>query len=90
MKARILDDLAQMAGGTMSVFSGLREQIKSEIKSRVDEMAERLDLVPRADFDALQDMLKESRLKQEDILKRLEALEKKPAAKPVKKAAKKA
>jgi BMFP domain-containing protein YqiC len=61
-KEKILDDIAQLAGGTLSVFSGLNNSIREEIKSRVDEMAARLDLVPREDLDALE--------------RRIEALEK--------------
>jgi BMFP domain-containing protein YqiC len=50
----IFDDIARVAGGAMNVFSGLREQILNEIKARVEEMASRMDLVPREDFDRLQ------------------------------------
>jgi BMFP domain-containing protein YqiC len=61
-KEKILDDIAQLAGGTLSVFSGLNNSIREEIKSRVDEIVARLDLVPREDLDALE--------------RRIEALEK--------------
>ncbi|MEZ5813756.1 MAG: accessory factor UbiK family protein [Alphaproteobacteria bacterium] len=53
-KEKVLDDIAQLAGGTLSVFSGLNNSIREEIKSRVDEMAAHLDLVPREDLDALE------------------------------------
>ncbi len=52
--ARIFDDLSRVAGGAMNVFSGLREQIRNDIKARVEEMAAKMDLVPREDFDRLQ------------------------------------
>lgn len=51
--AKIFDDIAKMAGGAASVLSGVRQQIEGEIKSRIDDMADRLDLVPREDFDRL-------------------------------------
>ena len=50
---KILDDLARVAGGAMNVFSGLREQILSDVKLRFDELAARMDLVPRDDFERL-------------------------------------
>lgn len=50
---KIFDDIARVAGGAMNVFSGLREQIENDVKTRVEEMASRLDLVPREDFDRL-------------------------------------
>lgn len=75
-KDKILDDIARLAGGTVSVVSGLGQNIRAEIKARVEEIVERLDLVPRADFEALEAMLKKSREEQADMLKRIEALEK--------------
>ncbi|MFP4314393.1 MAG: accessory factor UbiK family protein [Alphaproteobacteria bacterium] len=75
-KERILDDMAKMAGGAMQALSSASQQVKGDLKSRAEDMALRLDLVPREDFERLEAMLQESRLKQEEILKRLEALEK--------------
>jgi len=51
--AKIFDDLAKVAGGAVNMFSGVRQQIEGEIKARIDDMADRLDLVPREDFDRL-------------------------------------
>ena len=42
----------------MNVFSGLREQIENDVKVRVEEMASRMDLVPREDFDRLEAQVK--------------------------------
>lgn len=53
-KEKILDDIARVAGGTVSVFSGLSQNIRDDIKARIDEMADRLDLVPREDFESLE------------------------------------
>ena len=74
-KEKVLDDIARIAGGTISALSGLSLQIKEEIRSRIDEMAHRMDLVPREDFERLQTMLTEAREEQERQSKRLEALE---------------
>ena len=87
---RIFDDLSRVAGGAMNVFSGLREQILNDIKTRFEEMASRMDLVPREDFDRLEAQVK-------DLQKQIAALSgKTPAAatkaapkKPAKKAAQK-
>ena len=73
--ARFIDDLAQMAGGAVSIASSLREQIRQDVKARVEEMADRLDLVPRSDVEKLESMLQEYRVKQEEILSRLDQLE---------------
>lgn len=53
-KDKVLDDIARVAGGTVSVFSGLNQTIREEIKTRIEETADRLDLVPREDLTALE------------------------------------
>lgn len=78
---RIFDDLSRVAGGALNVFSGLREQLLNDIKARFEEMASRMDLVPREDFDRLEAQVKE-------LQKQVAALSgKKPAASATSKAA---
>ena len=84
---KIFDDLSRVAGGALNVFSAFREQILNDIKARVDEAAERMNLVPREDFERL-----EARV--DALQKKLDALsgggKKTPAAKkPVPKKGKK-
>jgi len=78
---KVLDDIARVAGGTVSVFSGITQSIREEIKTRVDEMSTRLDLVPREDFEKLETMLAEARKAQQAQEKRIAALEKKAGIK---------
>lgn len=52
-KDKVFDDIARMAGGAVSIMSGLTRQAREEIRARVDDMASHLDLVPREDFDIL-------------------------------------
>lgn len=70
----------------MNVFSGLREQILNDMRTRFDDMAARMDLVPREDFDRLQAQVSE-------LQKRLDAVQGKAqgtaAKKPTPKVAKK-
>lgn len=91
---KILDDIARVAGGAVNILSGLQQQIHEEIKSRMDDMAHRMDLVPREDLERAEAMIAKLRKRQDDLEKRLEALERqkpvlKKAASPAKKAAKK-
>ncbi len=83
-KEKVFDDIARMAGGAVSIMSGVSKQVREEIRSRVDELATRMDLVPREDFERLEAMLAKARKEQAELLKRIEALEgkkSKPAAK---------
>ena len=84
-----LDDIAKVAGGAVNVLSGLRQQIENDVKARVEEMATRMDLVPREDLERVQAQLTKLQTEHKDILARLAALEggKKPAGKPAKKKA---
>ena len=74
-REKILDDLARVAGGGASVLSGLRRQIGEDIKVRMDDMAARLDLVPREDFERLEIMLAETRALLDEQAARIETLE---------------
>lgn len=67
----------------MNVFSGLREQVLNDVRARFDEMAARMDLVPREDFDRLQAQVAE-------LQKRLDALQGKAKGTAAKKPAPKA
>jgi len=44
---KILDDMARVAGGAVNILSGVQQQIRDDVKARVDDMADRLDLVRR-------------------------------------------
>jgi BMFP domain-containing protein YqiC len=51
---KVLDDIARVAGGAVNIISGLQQQVRDDMRARVEEVAARLDLVPREDFDRLQ------------------------------------
>ena len=70
---KLFDDIARVAGGAVNLFSGLQQQIQADIKSRIDDLAARMDLVPREDLERAE--------------ARITALEKKVAALSEKKTA---
>lgn len=57
MRARlpILDDVAGMAGGALSVVAGLREEMQSLVRGAVDEALRRLDVVRREEVEVLEE-----------------------------------
>ncbi len=87
--ARFFDDLAKMVGGAVSALGSLKEQMTGEVRERVDEIIARMDLVAREDFERVEDMLKKARLEQEQLKKRIAALESKAANKNKKQGKKK-
>ena len=79
---RLFDDIAKVAGGAAGLLASVRQQVAEEIKARIDDVADRADLVPRAELERVEAMVKA-------LQKRVEALEGKkapakapPAAKP--------
>lgn len=74
-REKILDDVARVAGGAVSALGTLRRQVKDEVRTRIDELAQRLDLVPREDFERVELMMFKAREEQTNLLKRIEALE---------------
>lgn len=74
-REKIIDDLARTAGETAGLVAGIANQAKSSIRSRIDELAHNMDLVPRADFERIESMLIKSRKEQEELKQRIAALE---------------
>ncbi len=74
---KVLDDVARLAGGAIGVASGISQNIRAEIKSRADDVSDRLDLVPREDLDRVEAMLQNAIKEQQDLKLRIEKLEKK-------------
>jgi BMFP domain-containing protein YqiC len=72
---RLLDDLARMANGALNTLSGLREEIESRVRERVERMLADMDMVPREEFDAVKAMAQKARAEQEDLAARVAELE---------------
>lgn len=74
-RPRILDDLAGVAGGAMSVLVDLRQEVEGVIRQRIDEAIRRLDLVRREELDVLAEVAANARAGQEVAEERVAALE---------------
>ena len=73
---RILDDLARVANGAVSTLAGVKGEIDTLIRQKIEKYIVDADLVPRDEFDAVKMMAAEARLEQERLVKRVTALEK--------------
>lgn len=76
-REKLLDDVAKLAGGTASIVSGAAQNIREEIKTRVTEAVDRLDLVPREDLERVELVLQSALKEQENLKLRIEKLEQK-------------
>jgi BMFP domain-containing protein YqiC len=90
---KVLDDIARVAGGAVNIISGLQQQVRDDMRARVEEMAARLDLVPRDDFDQARAMIAKLSKQVDALESRLDAIEgkkkKSPAPESKKKTGKK-
>lgn len=72
---RLFDDLARVASGAFHTLSGLREEIETRVRERVERMAADLDLVTREEFDAVRAMALKAREAQDELEAKVARLE---------------
>ena len=72
---RLFDDLARMANGALNTLSGLREEIESRVRERVERVLANMDMVPRDEFEAVKAMAQTARAEQEDLAVKVAELE---------------
>ena len=74
VRPRLFDDIAGVAGGAFSVLAGLREELESQMRARVDEAIRGLDLVRREELDVVAELAANARAGQEAAEARLAEL----------------
>ncbi len=72
---RLFDDLARVASGAFNTLSGLREEIETRVRERVERMAADLDLVTREEFEAVRTMAAKARDGQDELAAKVADLE---------------
>ena len=82
---RLFEDFTRMAGGAMSSFTAMREEMEARLREQVERMLSNMDLVRRDEFEAVQAMAEAARTENAELTKRIEALEAQPAKTAAKK-----
>ena len=72
---RLFDDLAKVASGALGTLTGMRSELETRIHEQVERMLDRMNLVRRDEFDAVQAMAAKARQAQEELETRVAALE---------------
>lgn len=54
MKEKIVDDLAGMMGGAFGLLADIRDQVRGDMRDRLRGVADRIDLVTRDEYMALE------------------------------------
>jgi len=76
MNTRILDDIAQRLVGLLPPQLGsLRDDMRANFRALLQNRLAELDLVPREEFDAAQDMLAQARAQVDELEHRVAELE---------------
>ena len=76
-RSRIFDDLAKVAGGAVSTFTGLKAEIEVLIRQQIERLLLDADMVPRDEFDAVKELAANARSGQEALEERVRNLERK-------------
>lgn len=74
-RSGLFDDLAGVAGGAFSALAGARTEVEAAVRSQVDQMVQRLELVKREELDAAMELARRAREAQETLEARVAALE---------------
>ncbi|MBL6454024.1 accessory factor UbiK family protein [Belnapia sp. T6] len=71
----LFDDLAGVAGGAFSALAGVRTEMEAVVRSQIDQMVQRLELVKREELDAAMELARRAREAQESLEARVAMLE---------------
>ena len=74
---KILDDISQLMTNAMGVAQGAKDEADTALKGLVDRWLSDRDFVPREEFDPTRAMAQKAREENEELKKRLDALERK-------------
>ena len=77
---RLFDDMARMAGGAMSSFAALREELEARFRDQAERLLAKADLVRRDELEAVHAMAEAARAENAALAERLAALEARVAA----------
>jgi len=73
---KFLEDMARMASGAAGGLLDIKRDIEAVVSRELEKLLQKMNLVTKEEFDAVQGMLAKARAEQEEIKKRLEKLEK--------------
>ncbi|HZU90965.1 MAG TPA: accessory factor UbiK family protein [Stellaceae bacterium] len=77
---RFFDDLARVAAGALGTLSGVKGEVEARLREQLERVLAGMDLVSREEFEAVKAMAAKARAEQEDLAKRVAALESRLAA----------
>ncbi|MFT4099365.1 MAG: accessory factor UbiK family protein [Rhodoblastus sp.] len=80
-RSRLTDDLARMFNDAAGLANGVRREAETVVRTQMERMLSKMDVVTREEFEAVRDMAALAREENEKLEKRIAELEAKLAAK---------
>ena len=74
---KFFDDMAKMATGAAGGFLDMKRELEAMVSHQLEKLLQKMNFASKEEFDTLQAMLAKARSEQEEMKKRLDALEKK-------------
>ncbi len=74
---KFFDDFAKVATGAAGGLLDMKREVESLVSAQLEKLLQKMNLVTKEEFDTVQAMLAKARSEQEELKKRLDALEKK-------------
>lgn len=72
---RIFDNLAKVAEGAATALTGIKSEIETLARQRLERMLADMEVVPREEFDAVKAMAAKARTEQEKLSAKIARLE---------------
>lgn len=69
-------DVGKMLNTALSGITGMMQDVKAQINSKIESYVGKMDLVKREEFNVLKEMLTEIRKEQKSLKKELDSLKK--------------
>lgn len=74
-RSKIFDDFSQLMTNAAGVAQGVREEVETLVRSRVERFLAESDLVTREEFEVVREMAQKAREENDALAARLAALE---------------
>ncbi|MBK5909961.1 hypothetical protein CCR85_00440 [Rhodothalassium salexigens] len=74
-QSKLFDDFAKLAQGALGAASSAREEFEATMRAWVDSQVDKMNLVPREDFDVVAEMAQRARTENDALAERVAALE---------------
>lgn len=72
---RVLDEFARIFTDTAGAAQGVRREVETVVRTQVERLLNQLEVVKREEFEAVRDMAVRARTENEELKRRIAALE---------------